>query len=218
MSLKTLKKGLFIVILFSIAAPLFTLHKFSHWELSSLQFQIEKAGFWAPLIYMMIYIIATGLVLPSTVLNLAGGALFGTFWGVIWTTLAAITSAIAVFLVTRRWAQGWVQKRLNSRLQSLDREFRAAGSSYLLAIRLLPVIPYGIVNYSAGLSSLTFRDYLIGTCLGTVPGLLPFVMLGDSGVKAATTGQLSLVLLPLTLIGLLVGGATWYQRHYHPRS
>jgi uncharacterized membrane protein YdjX (TVP38/TMEM64 family) len=89
---------------------------------------------------------------------------------------------------------------------------------YLFAVRLLPVIPYGIVNYSAGLTSVRFRDYLIGTSLGTVPGLLPFVMLGHSGADAMQTGQVWQILLPLTLIGVLVGFGTWYQRHHQTRS
>jgi uncharacterized membrane protein YdjX (TVP38/TMEM64 family) len=208
------KKWLFFLILFSIAAAIPVLHGFSRWELSNLQTQIAKAGFWAPLIYMVVYVVATALVLPSTVLNLTGGALFGLLWGVIWTTLAAIVSAIVIFWVARKLLRGVVRRRLNSRWQDLDQEFRAGGPFYLLAVRLLPIIPYGVVNYSVGLSSLKFRDYFIGTCLGTVPGLFPFVMLGNSGVKAVATGQLLPILLPLTLIGLLVGGATWYNKRH----
>ncbi|NES71723.1 MAG: LPXTG cell wall anchor domain-containing protein, partial [Okeania sp. SIO2D1] len=57
-----------------------------------------------------------------------------------------------------------------------------------------------------------FRDYLLGTAMGTIPGVLPFVMLGSSGIKAIQTGDVLPLLGALGLIGVLVGGATWYRR------
>jgi len=208
-----LKKALIFLILFSIAAAVVVLQALGKVGLVEVRSQLQAAGFWAPLLYILIYTIATALILPSTVLNLTGGALFGTLWGLLWTTLAALLSAIVTFWVTRLWAQSWVQQRLDQRWHNFDQEIREGGMFYLLAIRLLPIIPYGIANYSAGLTSVRFQDYVVGTTLGTVPGLLPFVMLGDSGVVAMHTGQLWHIVLPLTLIGLLVLFATWYQRH-----
>lgn len=209
-----MKKSLIFAIVFSIGAAIAFFIGYDFLEFSTLRTQIARAGIWAPLIYVVCYSIATALILPSTVLNLAGGALFGTLWGLIWTSLAAILSAVLTFWVTRKWVRNWVQHRLDLRWKSLDSEVREGGIFYLLAVRLLPVIPYGIVNYSAGISSVRFYDYLIGTSLGTVPGLLPFVMLGSSGVEAVTTGQAWHILLPLTLIGLLIAVTTWYKRHY----
>jgi uncharacterized membrane protein YdjX (TVP38/TMEM64 family) len=72
----------------------------------------------------------------------------------------------------------------------MDAEMRQGGLFYMFAIRLLPIIPYGLVNFAAGLTSIRFRDYLIGTILGTVPGVLPFVMLGSSGLQAMRTGDI----------------------------
>lgn len=206
------RKAFSFLILLSISAAGFVLYGLGKLELSNLQEQIAGTGALAPLIYIAIYIIATALILPSTVLNLTGGALFGVVWGTVWTTLAAVMSALIIFWITRSWLQELVQQRLSQDWKHLDREFRDGGPFYLLSLRLLPIIPYGIINYSAGLSSLKFRDYLVGTCLGTVPGLFPFVMLGNTGVKAVTTGQLLPILLPLTLIGLLIGGSTWYKK------
>ena len=167
---------------------------------------------------MAAYAIATALVLPSTILNLAGGSLFEVFWGILWTSLAAVGSAIITFWITRLWIRIWVQRHLNLRYKVLDKEISEGGILYLFAVRLLPVIPYGVVNYSSGLTSVTFRDYLISTALGTVIGLFPFVMLGSSGVKAITAGQAWHILLPMTLVGLLVISTTWYQRFQKNKS
>ena len=62
------------------------------------------------------------------------------------------------------------------------------------------------------MTSISFKDYLIGTALGTVPGILPFVLLGSSGLKAIRTGEVLPLVGALALIGMLVGGSTWYRR------
>lgn len=177
-----------------------------------LQAWLDQAGIWAPLIYITIYTIATILVLPSTVLNLTGGAIFGPWLGTLWTSIAAIIAAVVAFAFTRTVGREIIAQKLAGRWQSMDAEISQGGLFYMFAIRLLPIIPYGLVNFAAGLTSIRFRDYLIGTILGTVPGVLPFVMLGNSGLQARKTGNIVPLVGSLALIGLLVFGATWYRR------
>ena len=81
----------------------------------------------------------------------------------------------------------------------------------MFAIRLLPIIPYGIVNFAAGLTSIKFKDYFIGTLLGTLPGVLPFVMMG-AGIGELSRGNILPLIFAFALTGILVGGATWYRR------
>ena len=174
---------------------------------------ITHLGAWGPLIYVIVYTVFTLLVLPSTALNLMGGAIFGPWLGTLWTTLAALLAALIAFWLARYGSRSLLKKRLSSKWQSLDTELRQGGLFYMAAIRLLPVIPYGLVNYMAGFTSIKFRDYFLGTGIGTLPGVLPFVLLGSSGVTAIQTGEILPLLIPLSLTGLLVGGATWYRRH-----
>ena len=188
----------------------------AHWlggiDPEQIQNWLQQAGIWAPVIYILVYVVATILVLPSTALNLTGGAIFGPWIGTLWTSVAAIVAAIAAFAFTRTIGRQLIEKRLAGRWQALDAEIRQGGVFYMFAIRLLPIIPYGLVNFAAGLTSIRFKDYLIGTALGTVPGVLPFVMLGSSGLRALQTGDVLPLVFALVLIGLLVGGSTWYRR------
>ncbi|MEM9805806.1 MAG: TVP38/TMEM64 family protein [Cyanobacteria bacterium P01_D01_bin.56] len=177
-----------------------------------LQATLDRAGIWGPIIYIVIYTVATILVLPSTVLNLAGGALFGPWWGSLWTTIGALVAAIVAFGFTRTVGRELVAKQLAGYWQTIDAEIRNGGLFYMFSIRLLPVIPYGLVNFAAGLTSISWKDYVIGTALGTLPGVLPFVLLGSSGLTLSQTGDLVPLVVALTLIGMLVGGATWYRR------
>ncbi len=176
-----------------------------------LQFWLEKMGILAPIIYIILYTIGTLLILPSTPLNLTGGAIFGIWWGTLWTTVAALVAAIVAFAFTRTVGRDLIAKKLAGRWEAVDAEIYQGGLFYMFAIRLLPIIPYGLVNFAAGLTSIKFKDYLIGTLLGTLPGVLPFVMMG-SGINQLSQGNILPFMCALALTGMLVGGATWYRR------
>ncbi|MEL6581126.1 MAG: TVP38/TMEM64 family protein [Cyanobacteria bacterium J06621_12] len=176
-----------------------------------LEVWLEQMGGLAPLIYIVLYTVGTLLILPSTPLNLTGGAIFGIWWGTLWTTIAALVAAIAAFAFTRTVGKELVSQKLTGRWRAMDTEISQGGLFYLFAIRLLPIIPYGIVNFGAGLTSIKFKDYAIATLLGTLPGIFPFVMLG-AGITSLSEGEILPLMAAFSLIGILVAGATWYRR------
>lgn len=176
-----------------------------------LEVWLEQMGGLAPLIYIVLYTVGTLLILPSTPLNLTGGAIFGIWWGTLWTTIAALVAAIAAFAFTRTVGKELVSQKLTGRWRAMDTEISQGGLFYLFAIRLLPIIPYGIVNFGAGLTSIKFKDYLLATLFGTLPGVLPFVMLG-AGITAMSEGDILPLMAAFALIGISVGGAAWYRR------
>jgi uncharacterized membrane protein YdjX (TVP38/TMEM64 family) len=176
-----------------------------------LQTWLATMGILAPVVYIVLYTVGTLLILPSTPLNLTGGAIFGIYWGILWTTIAALVAAITAFAFTRTIGRELVSQKLAGHWSVIDTEIRQGGLFYLFAIRLLPIIPYGIVNFVAGLTSIKFKDYLIGTLLGTLPGVFPFVMMG-AGITELSQGNILPLMLAFALTGILVAGATWYRR------
>ncbi|NJL00934.1 MAG: TVP38/TMEM64 family protein [Spirulinaceae cyanobacterium RM2_2_10] len=208
----TLKRSALIVLLFCVAATAVGVYWLGGLAPEQVQAWLARAGFWAPLVYVLLYTLGTLLLLPSTPLNLSGGAIFGVWWGTLWTAIAAIVAAVAAFAFTRTIGHDWAKRQFRDRWQILDHELSQGGLYYMTAIRLLPLIPYGLVNFAAGLTSIRGRDYVVGTLLGTVPGILPFVMMG-AGLQALRQGNVLPVSVGLGLTGLLVGGATWYRRH-----
>lgn len=178
-----------------------------------LQEWLKQAGILAPVVYIALYIIATVLILPSTALNLTGGAIFGLWLGTVWTSIAAITAAVISFSYSRNFARQGLVENLARNWRVMDAEVNRGGMLYIFAIRLLPIIPYGLVNFVAGLTSVSFKDYFLGTVLGTIPGILPFVLLGSSGLKALNTGDIWPLMGALVLIGILTLGAAWYRRN-----
>ncbi|HEY9611530.1 TVP38/TMEM64 family protein [Allocoleopsis sp.] len=206
------KSGLFLLTVFCIVATGLAVYFLGGIDPKQLQVWLHHAGIWAPIIYIALYTVATLLILPSTALNLTGGAIFGPWLGTLWTTIAAIIAAVVSFGFTRTVGRETIARRLAGRWQTMDAEMRQGGLFYMFAIRLLPIIPYGLVNFAAGLTSIRFRDYLLGTVMGTVPGVLPFVMIGSSGLQAMKTGNVLPLMGALGLTGVLVGGAHWYRR------
>ena len=206
------KTGIFLLTLVCIIATGVAIYLLDGIDPGELQTWISSAGYWAPIIYVALYIVATVLVLPSTVLNLTGGLVFGPWLGTAWTSLGAIIAAIAAFAFTRTVGREAVAKRLAGRWQAMDAEVRRGGLFYMFAIRLVPIMPYGLVNFAAGLTSISFQDYIVGTTLGTVPSVLPFVLLGSSGLTALGSGDALPLVGALALTGILVAGSTWYRR------
>ncbi len=206
------KTSIFLLTLICIIATGVAVYIFGGINPDQIQSWLRVAGIWAPVIYIVLYVIATMLVLPSTALNLTGGAIFGPWLGTVWTSIGAIFAAIAAFAFTRTVGQEAVAKRLAGRWQAMDAEVRRGGLFYMFAIRLVPIMPYGLVNFAAGLTSVSFKDYLLGTTLGTIPSVLPFVLLGSSGIKAIKTGDILPLVGALALTGILVAGSTWYRR------
>ncbi|MEH2085853.1 TVP38/TMEM64 family protein [Nostoc sp.] len=206
-----LKTGIFLLTLSCIIATGITVYLLGGIEPVQIQALLKSSGIWAPIIYIALYVVATMLVLPSTVLNLTGGAIFGPWLGTIWTSIGAVVAAIIAFVFTRTIGRKAVAKRLAGRWQAMDAEVRRGGLFYMFAIRLVPIMPYGLVNFVAGLTSIGFKDYVLGTTLGTVPSVLPFVLLGSSGLKAVNTGDFLPLILALGLTGTLVAGSTWYR-------
>jgi uncharacterized membrane protein YdjX (TVP38/TMEM64 family) len=100
--------------------------------------------------------------------------------------------------------------------EAIDADIRRSGLLYLFAIRLLPILPYGFVNLAAGLTAVTWRDYTIGTMIGTVLGLLPFIAIGSSGRDLMQGGSIWGLILALTLVAGLIFGAVWYRQRRSP--
>ncbi|AFY69347.1 SNARE associated Golgi protein-like protein [Thalassoporum mexicanum PCC 7367] len=205
-------KTISILLVISIAIGGLTLANFDRFE--QIIELVQQAGTWGRVVFIFAYAIATLLILPSTAFNLAGGALFGVTEGILLTTVAAIISAILGFALTRYLGYSGSEKiqAKMPQLTDLNQQLATNGLAYTFAARLLPLIPYGIVSFAAGLSQVKRRDYLLGTIAGTPIGLLPYVWLGSAGMAAVTKHDLLPLTLASTLVALVIAAGTFYQQ------
>jgi len=162
---------------------------------TKLQQFIQSFGFWAPLVYIIIYTIGPTLMFPGSILSLAGGLAFGPIWGTIYTVLGATIGACGAFWVARIMGRGFVEKLAKGKLKTFDDSAAEHGIQVMLFLRLVPLFPFNVLNYAAGLSKIRFMDYLIGTLVGIIPGTFAYVYLGSSLTNILSWQFLSAVAL-----------------------
>ncbi len=210
------KRTLIVLVFLLVVTTAIALYLIADIDADRVEAWLNAWGIWAPIAYVAAYAIATILLLPSTPLNLAGGALFGLWGGTLWSSIGAIGAALLTFGFARTIGRDWVASRLAGQWEAIDADIRRSGLLYLFAIRLLPILPYGFVNLAAGLTAVTWRDYTIGTSIGTVLGLLPFIAIGSSGRDLMQGGSIWGLILALTLVASLIIGAVWYRQRRSP--
>ena len=166
----------------------------------TLRAWIETFGFGAPLLYMLVYIIAPALFLPGLPITIAGGILFGPFWGVVYTIISATMGACLAFLISRYLARDWVVRRLRSpRWRKLDEGVHRHGWKVVAFTRLIPIFPFNLLNYAFGLTKIKFLHYAVATFICMLPACIAFVVFSSS-LLDVIRGKIS----PLFIIGLVL--------------
>ncbi len=168
----------------------------------SVRMFVEAAGPLQAIVFVALYVMLTVLLVPGTIPSLAAGALFGPFWGVLLTLTGATLGAVAAFEIARALGRERVRARLGRRTDAADRWVRSRGLLGVLSLRLVPVIPFNVLNYAFGLSTVERRNHVIGTAIGIVPGTVAFVALGSSIADPGSPGFLASLAAVLVLVAV----------------
>lgn len=179
-------------------------------DAATLQAWVADAGSAGPLLFMAIYALANGLLLPGAILTFAGGALFGPLWGTFYNLTGATLGAGLAFLAARYLASGWVQARVGAGTQGgierLVRGVEAEGWRFVAFTRLVPLFPFNLLNYALGLTRIPFLQYLIATYVFMLPGAVAYTYLGYAGREAVGGGE-ALIQKGLIALALLAAVA-----------
>ena len=172
------------------------------------------AGPWFPVVFFAAHAVATVFPFPRTAFTLAAGLLFGPLLGVSIAVAASTLSAVLAVLLVR--AAGWQLSRLtlHPRVESLDGRLRERGWVTVLSMRMIPAVPFAVLNYAAGASAVRLLPYTLATVVGVFPGTAAVVILGD-----ALTGNVSPLLLLVSACTASLGLAGLiYEIRVHRRS
>ena len=132
-------------------------------------------------VYMAVYVTVTALSLPGAViLTLAGGALFGLWTGLVVVSLASTAGAMLAFLAARYLLRDSVTRRFGARLDEVHRGMDRNGAFYLFTLRLVPLVPFFVINLVMGLTKMPARRYAWVSQLGMLPGTLVYVNAGTA--------------------------------------
>jgi len=139
---------------------------------------------WAFPLVCLVYV-AGGLVMfPVTVLSLITAAVFGPLWGPLYAMAGALLSAAILFGIGHFAGLKGIRRLIGEKVRKIDAKLQDKGVLGIVTIRLVPIAPYSVVNLAAGISSIRFLDFIAGTFLGLLPGLIAKGFVGDSLVQA----------------------------------
>lgn len=164
---------------------------------------------WAPVIFVAVYAAATALAVPGTVLTLAGGAVFGFAWGTLYNAVAANIGANAAFGLARGLGRDAVRRLAGSdskALARLDAAVSRHGFQGLLTLRLIPLVPFNVLNFGSGLLPMKWSTYAAATAIGILPGTAVYTFFAEAlleGSQGASRDALARLLLAGGLLALM---------------
>ncbi|MEJ2368059.1 MAG: VTT domain-containing protein [Acidobacteriota bacterium] len=165
-----------------------------------------KASPFAPLIILAAFLVGGIIAFPISVLFVATLVSFGPFLGFTYCLVGAVTSAALTFSAGHLLGRSAVQKLMGSRLDTVSRKLSRHGLWGMAVIRIVPIAPYAIINVAAGASPIRFRDFIAGTALGILPGLIAMTLFIDR-VKATLwkPGPKTFLALAAAVAAILIG-------------
>lgn len=149
-------------------------------NMEEVQAYILSFGIWAPIIsfFLMIFqAIFAGI--PAIAITLGNAAVFGWWQGAFLSWISALSASAICFWLARYFGRDLVVKlTTETMLQSADAYFEKYGKNTILICRLLPFVPFDIVSYAAGLTSMKFRHYIVSTGIGMMPATIIYSYVG----------------------------------------
>jgi uncharacterized membrane protein YdjX (TVP38/TMEM64 family) len=142
-------------------------------------------------VYFLIYVTVTALSLPTAaLLSLVGGALFGRWLGTAVVSIAATLGASLAFLSSRYLLRDWVQRKFGDRLAPINQGIEKDGAYYLFTLRLIPVVPFFLINLGMGLTPMRVTTFAAVSWLGMLPGTFLYLNAGTELGTAASPADL----------------------------
>lgn len=136
-------------------------------------------SYWAPVIVVTVFVAAGFVLFPLTILIAVTAGAFGPWLGLLYAAAGAVASSLTTYLVGAKVGKQALRRFVGPRLNRVARRIAEKGVLAVAAVRLVPVAPFTVVNLVAGASGIRFVDFLIGTALGLLPGLIVLSSLGN---------------------------------------
>lgn len=169
---------------------------------------VEMVGWWAPLVAVMACTALMAALVPRSVVAAAAGLLFGPLWGAGYVLAGAALAAVVAFTTGRWLGRDFV--KAHRRLAAVDRWIVRGGPLGVVALRLVPVAPFGLVSYACGTTGLRLGTFIGGTLIGAAPGTALYASLGAAALSPGTPG---FVIFAVTAVVLALAGAAVARRH-----
>jgi uncharacterized membrane protein YdjX (TVP38/TMEM64 family) len=160
----------------------------------------------APLVFLLVHIVASLVFFPRTVLGVAAGAMFGAWWGTLWAALGSTLGAVAGFLLARYVNAGFIDLESMPRFGPVLLRAERGGWRAVAVLRLIPVIPHSLSNYALGLTRLNVAAYTLGSFLGQLPMTIACAEFGAAGqqIAAGKAGWIAPTLIGIAALAITI--------------
>ncbi len=168
---------------------------------------LQQQPFAGPLV-VAAFIVGGVIAVPLTALVLAAVVALGGLWGGVWSMAGALASAAVTFGLGRALGRNALRRIAGGRVERLSRRLARRGVLAVAILRNLPIAPYTFINLAAGASPITFWQFIGGTCLGLLPGVVVLAVFGETIVELAREPSVASVALGLTVV-VLFAAVSW---------
>lgn len=206
MEQRLINKRFFLAISLIVAIILLSyLRKIGYISPESILDFIKEHKVFAPLLFILIYAIGPSVFLPSLPLTIGAGFLWGPFWGVIFSITGATIGAFIPFLTSRYLLGDMIKQRFGySRWLWLKERVERHGWKAVALARLLPVLPFPVLNYLFGITPIPALHYLWSTFLFMLPACIAYVAFGSSMEELIFRGSIKGLILAIILVSIIM--------------
>ena len=209
-----------LILLLSVLAGLIALaaawswSPLRHWLdieriVSTLQILGQSYGAYAAI---LAFAVALSLAVPLTFLTLVTLVAFGSIAGFFYTMVAAMLGATVSYCMGQLLGREVVQRLGGERVNNISQRLANRGILAVVAIRMVPVAPFAVINMIAGASHIRLRDLLLGTAIGMTPGTLVMVLFIDQIIEAMKRPSSATALMGVLMLALIAAGVWGFRR------
>lgn len=199
--LKLVLSGIIVFVIGSI------LYKILNMDIgpNDIQKYVTSFGELAPFVYIIMFALVPLTLFPDSILAIGGGIIFGLYKGYIYTLIGALIGSSLSFYISRKLGRSFVKKITKEKLDYIEEMINSKGFFVILLLRLIPLFPFDVISYGAGLTNIKYRDFIFATIVGTIPGILVFTNIGAQSVDIGSNSfYLSIMALILLILSSIV--------------
>ncbi|SHJ58129.1 Uncharacterized membrane protein YdjX, TVP38/TMEM64 family, SNARE-associated domain [Hathewaya proteolytica DSM 3090] len=202
----SLVKILALAIIMISVFFLFSKLKVNDYGPSDIKNFILSKGNLGPVVYIILLTLLPLVLFPDSVLVIGGGMVYGLVWGTILTSIGSLLGGIIAFMLSRKLGRDFVKKITKKDLVMFKEDNKLGGFFVILMLRLIPLFPFKVVSYSAGLSNIKLKDFSIATVIGSLPGIIVYTNLGDktNNVGSAEFYKAIIILIALFVVSFII--------------
>ena len=211
-----MKKCRFLTLILLLSLITATFYYSDNIDIDAIRRIVNTSGIIAPFVFALVYVIATVLIFPVSLLTLLSGALFGPIYGTIYSLLSATIGATLALLISRYIASDFVRNHSGKLLAKIIDGVNQEGWQFVAFIRLVPLFPFNIINYAFGLTRIKTSHYFITSFICMFPAALAYTYIGHLGSAAAagnSEGLIKKIIIGLSLLAIVTFIPKWVIKY-----